>query len=81
MIPIKFDEANKNLLKPESMTDEECSSLWVFTDGEQCISCWKLSVIQRIKALLFGKVWLSVLSGQTQPPVWLDCDKTVFKHD
>lgn len=29
MKPIKFEQANKNLLKPESMTDEECSSLWV----------------------------------------------------
>lgn len=27
MKPIKFEQANKNLLKPESMTDEECSSL------------------------------------------------------
>lgn len=30
MKPIKFEQANKNLLKPESMTDEECSSLWVY---------------------------------------------------
>ena len=36
MKPIKFDEANKNLLKPQNMTDEECSSLWVFTDVQQC---------------------------------------------
>lgn len=79
MIPIKFPEANKNLTKPNDMTDSECRSLWVYTDGKQCISCWKLSWRQRIKALLFGKVWLSVLSGGTQPPVWLDCDKTVFE--
>ena len=78
MKPIKFKEANKNLLKPENMTDEECSSLWVYTDGEQCISCWKLSFKQRLSALIFGRVWLSVLSGQTQPPVWVDCKKTVF---
>lgn len=25
--PIKFSEANKNLLKPDDMTDEECKSL------------------------------------------------------
>lgn len=80
MVPVQFKEANKNLLKPEGMTDAECSSLWVYTDGKQCISCWKLSWKQRIKALLFGKVWLSVLSGGTQPPVWLDCDKTVFEE-
>jgi len=74
----KFNEANVCLSKPSSMTDEECSSLWVWSDGEQCISCWKLSFAQRIKALLFGKVWLCVLSGKTQPPVWLDCKNTVF---
>lgn len=28
MKPIRFKQANKNLLKPQSMTDEECSSLW-----------------------------------------------------
>lgn len=76
--PIKFPEANKNLLKPSSMIDEECSSLWVYSDGCECISCWKLSFAQRIKALLFGRIWLSVLSGHTQPPVWIDCDRTVF---
>jgi hypothetical protein len=76
--PIKFPEANKNLLKPSSMNDEECSSLWVYSDGRECISCWKLSFTQRIKALLFGRIWLSVLSGHTQPPVWIDCDRTVF---
>lgn len=79
MVPVKFKEANRKLLKPDNMTDEECNSLWVYTDGKQCISCWKLSWKQRIKALLFGRVWLSVLYGGTQPPVWLDCDKTVFK--
>ena len=81
MKPIKFKAANKNLLKPQSMTDEECSSLWVYTDGEQCISCWKMNWKQRIMALIFGRVWLSVLSGQTQPPVWVDWDKTVFKQE
>lgn len=79
MIPVKFKEANRTLLKPSDMTDAECSSLWVYTDGVQCISCWKLSWKQRLKALLFGRVWLSVRSGSTQPPVWLDCDKTVFE--
>jgi hypothetical protein len=79
--PIKFPEANKKLLKPSGMTESECSALWVYTDGKQCISCWRLTLRQRIKALLYGKVWLSVLSGQTQPPVWLDCDKTIFSAE
>lgn len=75
---VRFPEANRNLLKPESMTDEECGSLWVYTDGKICISCWKLNLRQRLAVLFTGKVWLGILSGYTQPPVWLDVDKTVF---
>jgi len=78
MKTVKFKEANKNLMKPSSMTDEECGSLWVFTDEKQCISCWKMTWKERLKALFFGKVWLSVYSGQTQSPVWLLCGKTAF---
>ena len=80
MKPIHFKQANKNLQKPSNMTDEECQPLWVYTDGKECVSCWKMSFADRIKALLFGKVWLYVLSGQTQPPVWVDCNKSAFKE-
>jgi hypothetical protein len=78
MKPIEFKEANKKLLKPYSMTEDECGPLSVFSDDKQCISCWKMSWKQRIKALIYGRVWLSVYSGNTQPPVWLLCDKTIF---
>lgn len=81
MKPIKFKEANKNLLKPSSMTDEECSSLWIHTDGRECVSCWKLSWKERLAALFHGRVWLCVLSGHTQPPVWLMCTDTVFEKE
>lgn len=79
--PIRFMEANKNLLKPDSMTDDECSSLFVYTDGHQCVSCWKMPLLARIQALLTGRVWLCVLGGSTQPPVWLACGKTVFNQN
>ena len=80
MKTIKFKEATKELLKPESMTDEECKSMWVFNDGKQCISCWKVPIWKRIKMLFHGKVWISVLSGQTQPPIWCDVEKTIFEN-
>jgi len=80
MEPMNFAQANKNLLKPEGWTDEECSSLPVFTDGTQCISLWKMTWRERLSALFFGKVWLAVISGQTQPPVWLMAEKEIFKE-
>lgn len=79
MEPVKFTEANKNLLKPATMTDEECESLWVFTDGQQCVSRWYLTWRDRLRILFYGHIWLSVHSGQTQPPVRLDSVKTVFQ--
>ena len=79
--PIKFPEANYSLTKPENMSDDECGTLWVWSNGKQCISCWNLSFWQRIVALVSGKIWLSVLSGNTQPPVWIICKKTIFEKN
>lgn len=81
MKPIIFKESNKDLLKPQGMTDAECGSLPVFTDGQQCVSRWQLTWKERFQILFFGRIWLGVLSGQTQPPVWLDSQKTVFKNN
>lgn len=79
-MPVHFPEANVNLLKPANMTDEECGSLWVHRDGHTCISCWKLGWRQRLAVLLHGTIWLGVLSGRSQPPVWLSVEKTVFSE-
>lgn len=73
-----FPEATRSLVKPKGMTDEECGSLRVFEDDGVLISCWKMSWRERFAALLFGTVWLRVWSGYTQPPVSLECKKTVF---
>ena len=78
MRPIDFAEANRTLLKPEGMTEEECGSLPVFVQDGIVTSCWKATFKERLMILLFGKVWLWVYSGNTQPPVALDGKRTVF---
>lgn len=79
MKPIQFKQATIELQRPISMTDEECASLPICrTEEGTCISCWKANFWQRIKFLFHGKIWLGVVSGHTQPPVWLDCTNTVF---
>lgn len=81
MKPIKFEEQTAVLHKPVSMTNKECGALPVWTNGEMCVSCWKLTFRERIKALFLGKIWLYVHSGEaTQPPVSLQCGKTVFNR-
>lgn len=79
MKPLFFREATQELKKPSNMTDAECGSLYVYQsyDGT-CISLWTTSLWKRIKFLFHGRIWLGVHSGKTQPPVWIDCSKTVF---
>lgn len=79
MHPVLFKEQTYILSKPENMMYEECASLPVFRDGKQCISAWKMSFKERLSALLFGKMWLYVLSGETQPPVTVLVTRTVFE--
>jgi len=78
MEPEKFPQANKELLKPEDWTEEQCGTLPVYTDGQQCISLWKMTWRERVSALFFGRMWLIVHSGQTQPPVALMATREIF---
>lgn len=71
MRPIDFPESTKTLSKPAEMTDAECRSLPVWNDGKECISVWKAGWKERFNILLTGRVFLGVLSGKTQPPVWV----------
>lgn len=80
MKAIDFKEATKVLQKPSTMTDEQCKALPVWSDGVECISCWKVSSFQeRAKIALTGKVWLGVLSGKTQPPVFVTGERPFSK--
>lgn len=79
MKPINFKQSTKVLQKPGTLSDSECGTLPVWNDGKQCVSCWKLSFKERIKVLFHGKVWLGVLSGKTQPPVFLSGESVFVK--
>lgn len=72
MKPIAFAQANKDLQPSGQQYSGDVTqvvSLPVFTNEEQCISCWQLSIWERLQLLFSGKLWLQVLSGSTQPPV------------
>lgn len=69
MKPIEFEEQNKILTKPEGWTDEQCISLHCFCDDERVISRWQMTWRERLIALFTGKMWVSVISGRTSPPI------------
>lgn len=79
MKPIDFKESTKVLARPATMNDEECGSLPVWSDGKQCVSCWKPSLAERLRILLGGNIWLGVLYGRTQPPVFVTAESVFAK--
>ena len=81
MKPTKFKYQNRVLERPAGMSSDQCGALPIWTDGEQCVSCWKMTFWERLKVLLHGRVWLSVMSGGTQAPVSLCVDTEYFKEE
>lgn len=83
MKPIRFTEQTM-VLQPNPAQLEidglEVGELPIFTDGSQVISCWGLTLRERLRVLWYGKIWLGIHSGHTQPAVWMDVD-TVFSAD
>lgn len=75
MKPVTFKHHSKILAKPVSMTEEQCESLPILQLGDTNISCWKAGWKDRLRILFTGKVWLGVLSGTSQPPVYVESKK------
>lgn len=83
MNPCYFRLSNKTLepsgrVYSTNVTRVDPLNIW--TDGEQCVSCWSMSWRERISALFFGKVWVAVLSGNTQPPICVECVKEYLRE-
>ena len=65
MKPIKFD--GYNVVYAENQT--EYLPLPAYNDGRTCVSCWRLTIWERVRVFLFGKLWLAQLhfGGPLQP--------------
>lgn len=83
MKPINFKHSNITL-QPSGKTYSDnvtkVTELPIWTDGEQCLSCWKMSWRERFSSLIFGRVWISALTGSTQPPIFAMVEKEYLKE-
>jgi hypothetical protein len=71
--PIKFKEQNVTYAENQ----KEYLPLPAFKDKDgQVICCWKLGLLNRLKLLLTGKLWLSLLTfNQPLTPHRFETDK------
>lgn len=66
--PVKFDGANGDLLAPAG--SENVDVLPVFRNGISCTSCWALSPDEIAEVARTGRIFITVLAGKSQPPVF-----------
>lgn len=79
MQPVPFKQSNKKLeASTEIAKNYYCKPMDVYTDGEICISRWKIGFLDRIRLLFYGHIWVGILNGGKQNPMWLDACETVF---
>jgi hypothetical protein len=82
-VPVKFEHSNRFLGPPQAAEYSEniagVVGMHTWTDGEQSLSRWKLTWRERLQVLLHGHVWITVLSGWTQPPVAIETRREYLK--
>jgi hypothetical protein len=73
--PVKFHGSNMVLKAPEGA--ENVSDMHTFTNGLCSVSCWELTAEELAEIQRTGRIFLSVFSGRTQPPVFVGDEETM----
>ncbi len=75
MKSIQFKESNKTYAKNQA----PYKPIDVLEDTGQVVSCWNLSILERLKVLFTGKVWLCLLTfGKPLTPSKMSVSKERF---
>jgi hypothetical protein len=77
MRPTDFPEANNTFTIVGEGSE---SHLRVEYDGTQLLSCWTMTWGARLRALLYGRIWVCI-QGQDHPPIWLSCERDPHVND
>lgn len=75
--PVQFKGANSKLLAPKSMDELQCSDLPVFKNGVHCVSCWEFTEKEIEEIIKTKRVYVSLWSGDTQPPILLATENDI----
>lgn len=73
--PVFFHGANTRLGPPPGA--ENVGDLYTFTNGYCSVSCWQLSPAEIDEVNRSGRIFVSILSGRSQPPVFVGDEDSV----
>lgn len=68
---VKFPGANRSYGPPAGVTEEQCATLHVFSNGACLVSCWEFTDEEIAEIVRTRRAFLSVWSGGTLSPVFV----------
>ena len=72
MGPIDFPERTRLV----GLEQPEYETLPAYVDGQETVSCWRLTIRERLRFLFSGRLWLRQLNhGEPLQPQCLQLDK------
>lgn len=72
---VYFEGANRKLGPPRGA--ENVGDLYTYTNGHCSVSCWQLTPEEIAEVARTGRLYVSILSGTSQPPVFLGGEEEV----
>lgn len=69
--PVDWYGKNKILKAPKGTTEEQVQDLHIFSNGVVCVSRWQLSEEALKEINETGCIFVSLISGNTQPPLFV----------
>ncbi|WP_430254320.1 hypothetical protein [Neorhizobium sp. DAR64872/K0K18] len=72
--PIDFEGSNLVMRAPEGA--ENVQNMHVYRTRHSCVSCWTVTPDELAEITMTGRIFLSVLAGGQQPPVYVGSEST-----
>lgn len=68
---VEFPGANRRYAPPEGVSEEQCKTLHVFTNGKCLVSCWEFTDEEIAEIVRTRRAFVSVWSGGTLFPIFV----------
>lgn len=75
--PVIFPGFNLVLKPPRGEDELSCQSMPTFTNGVHSVSCWELDADELAEIARTGRIFVSLWSGRSQPPVHVGSENNV----
>jgi hypothetical protein len=77
MKPINFRNSNKVIIAPDNLKKIGITDVYGYSDGLFFCTHWKATWLERLRFLLTGKIFITII-GKVTPPTFVDVGRNLM---